>query len=178
MRIRTYRSGDIPALVHVQQTSARFDGQKAMDEAEMAHLLQQSMTRFGYNIFLITDDDDELITWGQGENLEGVEGELVGYTILSPGKDERGYRFHCYGTVLPEHRHRGAGHALLLCALNHARMQSIDYIVEARQRNLPISFEVELPAHDLSTEHLASTFELEKTDEPAAADFYLYRTTL
>lgn len=178
MRIRTYRSGDIAALVHIQQVAARFDGLKAMSEADLTRLLAESTTRFGYNIFLITDDDDELITWSQGENLEGVEGEIVGYTILHPTADEHAYHFRCHGAVLPEHRRRGVGHALVLCAMNHARMQAIDFINEARQRNLPIYFEITLPANDASAKDLASAFELEESDETTAPGLRVYRTEL
>ncbi|MGH2508550.1 MAG: hypothetical protein ACRDHZ_14295, partial [Ktedonobacteraceae bacterium] len=66
----------------------------------------------------------------------------------------------------------------LLCALNHARMQAINFVAEARQQNLPIYFEVELPAHDATTEPLARLFELEETDEAAQAGMRLYRTEL
>lgn len=178
MRIRTYRPGDIPTLVHVQQVAARFDGLAAMNESEFKQLLAQSGTRAGYNVFLITDDDDELNTWGQGETLEGLEGEVVGYTILYPAKDRHAYRFRCRGAVLPEHRQRGAGHALLLCALNHARMQAIDIVNEARQQGLPIYFEAEFPARDPSAERLARTFELEPAPEATASGMAVYRAEL
>ncbi|HLI71198.1 MAG TPA: GNAT family N-acetyltransferase [Ktedonobacteraceae bacterium] len=178
MRIRTYRSGDIAALVHIQQAAARFDGLEAMSEADLSRLLAESAARFSYNVFLITDDDDELITWSQGENLEGVEGEIIGYTILHPTADECAYHFRCHGAVLPEHRHRGVGHALVLCAMNHARMQAIDIINEARQQALPIYFEVELPANNASSQDLASAFELEESSEPAQPGLRVYRTEL
>jgi N-acetylglutamate synthase-like GNAT family acetyltransferase len=178
MRIRTYRSGDIATLVSIQQTSARFDGLETTDEADFARLLAQSASRFSDNVFLITDDDDEVNTWGQGETLEGVEGEVVGYTILYPSKDEHAYHFRCYGTVLPEHRHRSAGYALLLCAMNHARIQSLNILAEARQQELPVYFEAELPTHDASAEQLARAFELEVSDEPVQPGLRLYRTEL
>lgn len=178
MRIRTYRSGDIPTLVQIQQTAARFDHLEPVNESDFAQLLAQSMKRSGYNVFLITDDDDELNTWGQGETLEGLEGEVVGYTILHVDKSPRAYHIHSYGAVLPEHRQRGAGYALLLCALNHARMQALNFMGEARRQGLPIYFEVELPTHDLTTEPLARTFELEETTEPAHTGMRVYRTAL
>ncbi len=178
MRIRTYRSGDIPTLLHIQQTAARFDGLTVMSEAEFVQSLTQAMNHSGYTIFLITDDDDELNTWGQGETLEGLEGEVVGYTILQLSKSADAYHIHSQGAVLPEHRQRGAGYALLLCALNHARMQAINVVAEARQQGLPIYFEVVLPAHDPTTEPLARTFELEVTDEATPAGMRCYRTEL
>jgi GNAT superfamily N-acetyltransferase len=178
MRIRTYRSGDIPTLLHIQQTAARFDGLEPVTEADFEQLLATSMTRHGYNIFLITDDDDELNPWGQGETLEGIEGEVVGYAVLHFYKDERAYHFHCYGAVLPEQRARGAGYSLLLCALNHARMQSLDFAAEARQQGLPLYFECELPAHDPASAQLARAFELAATDEGTQPGLILYRTEL
>lgn len=178
MRIRTYRSGDIPTLVHIQQTAAQFDGLEVLNEADFVQLLAQSIRRSGYNVFLITDDDDEINTWGQGETLEGVEGEVVGYTILRVSKSESAYHVRSFGAVLPEHRQRGAGHALLICALNHARMQSLDFVADARQQGLPIYFEVELPAHDPTTEPIANMFELEEAVEPAHKGMRLYHTEL
>ena len=178
MRIRTYRAGDIVTLVHIQQQVAQFDHLEPMGQEAIERLLVQSIRRTGYNVFLITDDDDELNTWGQGESLDGPEGEVVGYTILHLSQGQRSYHFHCYGTVLPEHRGRGAGHALLICAMNHARMQSIDFIFEARRSGQPIYFEVELPAHDPALEYLVKMFELEETDAPLQPGQRLYRTEL
>jgi GNAT superfamily N-acetyltransferase len=178
MRIRTYRPGDIPTLVHIQQAAAHFDGLATMNEADFEQLLAQAASRAGYHVFLITDDDDELNTWGQGETLEGLEGEVVGYAMLHLIKDWRAYRLRCRGAVLPEHRRRGAGHALLLCALNHARMQALDIVNEARQQGLPIYFEAELPARDPSAERLARTFEMEKGSDAAESGLLVYRTEL
>jgi N-acetylglutamate synthase-like GNAT family acetyltransferase len=178
MRIRTYRSGDIPTLVDIQQTAAQCDGLVATTEAELEQLLAQAMRRSGYNVFLITDDDDEINTWGQGETLEGIEGEVVGYAILQLDKSSHAYHIRSQGAVLPEQRQRGAGHALLLCALNHARMQAINIVTEARQQGLPIYFEVELPERDPTTEALARLFELEMTDQAAQTGMRLYRTEL
>jgi GNAT superfamily N-acetyltransferase len=178
MRIRTYRVGDIVTLVHVQQQSAQFDGLEPMGQEEIERLLTLSMRRTGYNVFLITDDDDELNTWGQGESFDGPEGEVVGYTILYLSRGQQSYHFRCYGTVLPEHRGRGAGHALLLCAMNHARMQSIDFVFEARRLGQPIYFEVELPARDPALEYLVQMFELEESDASLQPGQRLYRTEL
>lgn len=178
MRIRTYRPGDIAALVQVQQAAARFDGRETMNEQDFERLLTQSVTRSGYNVFLITDDDDELNVWGQGETLEGIEGEVVGYTILSPGRDMSAYYFRCVGAVLPEHRGRGAGHALLLCALNHARMQALDLLNEAHRQDLPIYFEIAFPRGDSAAERLARAFELEAVSDASEPGLSLYRLEL
>lgn len=178
MRIRTYRPGDIPALVQVQQSAARVDGLEVMDEAAFAQLVAQAASRYSDNIFLITDDDDEMNVWGQGETLEGIEGEVVGYTILYGYKDQRAYHFRSTGTVLPEYRQQGVGHALLLCAINHARIQALDISTDAHQQGLPMLFEVELPASDPVAEHLASAFELEPSDEKAQPGLHVYQTEL
>lgn len=174
MRIRTYRPGDTPILLSIQQTTARFDGLVPMSEAAFASILARAVTRPGYNVFLLTDDDDELNTWGQGETLEGLEGEVIGFAVLHLLQDQRAYHLCCRGAVLPEHRHRGAGHALLLCALNHARMQALDLAPRAHQEGLPVYFEVALPAGDASAERLAHAFELEEVPgwgEPGLALF-------
>lgn len=178
MRIRTYRSGDIPILVHVQHQAAAFDGLAPLSEADFALLLERSIRRTGYNVFLLTDDDDELNTWGQGESLEGVEGEVVGYTILQLSKSEDAYHFHCHGTILPEYRSLGAGHGLLLCALNHARLQSLDVRADARRQGIPIYFEVPLPDGDPAAQRLARDFELEETDTLIQGRLRLYHTDL
>jgi len=178
MRIRTYRSGDIPILVHTQHIAAAFDGLAPLSEADFASLLDRSITRRGYNVFLLTDDDDELNTWGQGESLEGVEGEVVGYTILQPRQSEHAYHFRCHGTILPAYRGHGAGHGLILCALNHARLQSLDFVAQARQQGTPIYFEVPLPVNDPGAQRLAWDFELEKTDIRVQEHLLLYHTEL
>jgi hypothetical protein len=178
MRIRTYRSGDIPILVDVQHIAAIFDGLAPMSEADFASLLDRSITRRGYNVFLLTDDDDELNTWGQGESLDGVEGEVIGYTILQFSRSGHAYHFHCHGTILPDQRSRGAGHGLILCALNHARLQSLDFVAQAHQQGIPIYFEVPLPDKDPGALRLAWDFELEKTTIRVQEHLLLYRTEL
>jgi N-acetylglutamate synthase-like GNAT family acetyltransferase len=178
MRIRTYRAGDLVTLMQIEQQSAYADHWKALNQSELENLLAQVLRPNGYNVFLITDDDDALNTWGQGESLDGPEGEVAGYTILHLSKREQSYHFRCHGTVLPEYRHQGAGHALLLCAMNHARMQSIDFIFAARQQGQPIYFEVELPAHDPATNYLAGMFELEPMEGQVQLGLSLYRTEL
>lgn len=178
MRIRTYRPGDIPLLVQVQQQAAAVDGLKMLDEADFASLLAHALTRRGYTVFLLTDDDDELNTWGQGETLEGVEGEVIGYTILQLSQNEEAYHFYCHGTILPEHRGRGAGHGLVLCALNHARLQALDFMAQARQQGIPIYFEVPLLANDGGSARLASDFEMDNTGIHPQDHLLLYRLEL
>lgn len=178
MRIRTYRPGDIPTLLQVQHLAAAFDGLAPLSEADFALLLARSHKRSGDNVFLLTDDDDELNTWGQGETLDGLQGEVVGYTILQLSMSEQAYHFRCHGTVLPDYRGQGAGHGLLLCALNHARIQSLDFAAEARRQQMPIYFEVPLPAEATASAHLARNLELENTGALVGTRFLLYRTEL
>ncbi|HEY1349967.1 MAG TPA: GNAT family N-acetyltransferase [Ktedonobacteraceae bacterium] len=178
MRIRTYRPGDAPILFSMQQTAARFDGLVPLPAAAFAQILERAIRRAGYNVFLLTDDDDELNTWGQGETLEGLEGEVIGYAILHVLQDQRAYRIFCCGTVVPEHRQRGAGHALVLCALNHARMQALDLLPRARQEGLAVYFEIAFPAGDASAERLAQMFELEQVPGEHEPGLVLYRTEL
>ncbi len=178
MRIRTYRHGDIPTLIQVQHKAALFDGLPAMSETELTRLLEQSLSRRGYNVFLITDDDDELNTWGQGESLDGLQGEVVGYTILQLYPTTHAYHFYCHGAVLPAYRRQGAGHALLLCALNHARLQAIDFANEAHAHGKPIFLDFPLPTHDPAAYSLAQTFELVEAPEPLETGLRLYRIEL
>lgn len=178
MRIRTYRPGDAPILFSIQQTAARFDGLASLPEAAFMQILNRAVTRTGYNVFLLTDDDDELNTWGQGETLEGLEGEVIGYAMLHLTQDRRAYRIFCRGAVLPEHRQRGAGYALILCALNHARMQALDLLPSARQQDLPVYFEIAFPAGDASAERLAQAFELKEVPAEHEPGLVLYRTEL
>jgi GNAT superfamily N-acetyltransferase len=178
MRIRTYRLGDAPILFSIQQTAARFDGQEPLLESAFAQILARAVTRPGYNIFLLTDDDDELNTWGQGETLDGLEGEVIGYAILHLLEDRHAYRIHCHGAVLPGHRRRGGGHALLLCALNHARLRALDLAPRVRQEGLPIYFETAFPAGDASARLLARTFEMEEVPGEGAPGQILFRVEL
>ena len=178
MRIRSYRAGDIPTLVYIQQEAARADGLELQDEAAFHTLLDQPELHGGYYAFLITDDDEQN-TWGQGESLDGLEGEVVGYTILQLQQNEQGaYRFHSHGAVLPEHRQRGGGYSLLLCALNHSRLKAIDLSNHTNTQGQPVYFEVLLPASDPTTARLADLFDLEETAEAAPTGLRLYQTQL
>lgn len=178
MRIRTYRPGDLPILLQVQHQAAAFDGLTLLSEIDFARLLEQSRSRKGDTVFLLTDDDDELNTWGQGETLDGLQGEVVGYTILRLSASEHAYHFRCDGTVLPDYRGQGAGHGLLLCALNHARLQSLDFATEAHRQHMPIYFEVPLLTGDAASARLAYNLELEDTGTRVDARLQLYRTRL
>jgi GNAT superfamily N-acetyltransferase len=178
LRIRNYRQGDIPTLVHIQQLAAEADGTETMSAADFEDWLAQPELEAHYNVFLLTDDDDDLNNWGQGGTLDGLEGEVIGYTVLQLRQSQHAYHFRCEGAVLPQHRHRGAGQALLICALNHARIHASEFEFEAQQRGHPIYFEALLPANDPASKGLAAKCELQPVHEPALKGVRLYRGEL
>src|SRR5215467_3832236 len=155
MRIRNYREGDIPTLVHIQQLAAQADHVAVMREADFEQWLAQPELEARFNVFLVTDDDDDLNSWGQGDTLDGLEGEVVGYSVLQLRRSQHAYHFLCEGAVLPQHRRRGAGQALLICDLSHARIRASEFEYEAQQQGLPIYFESLLPVRDPASESLA-----------------------
>jgi ribosomal protein S18 acetylase RimI-like enzyme len=178
VRIRNYRQGDIPTLVYIQQLAAQTDGIEPMSAADFEDWLAQSELEAGSNIFLITDDDDDLNSWGQADVLDGLEGEVVGYTVLQLRRSEHAYHFLCEGAVLPQHRRRGAGQALLICALNHARIRASEFEFEAQQQGFPIYFEALLPVNDPASVSLATQCEMRPTGEPVLKGMRLYRSEL
>ncbi len=178
MRIRNYRQGDIHTLVHIQQLAAQEDNVDPMSAIDFEEWLALPELQAESNIFLITDDDDDLNNWGQGDVLDGLEGEVVGYTILQLRQSHRGFHFLCEGTVLPQHRRRGAGQALLMCAINHARLRASEFEFEAQQRGFPIYFEALLPLEDPASARLAGKFEMHPIDESALKGMKLYRGEL
>ncbi len=179
MRIRNYRQGDIPTLVHIQQVSAQADGSEAMNAADFEEWLEQPDLAAPMNVFRITDDDeDDPDEWGQAGTLDGLEGETIGYTVLQLRRSQHAYHFLCEGTVLPQQRRRGAGQSLLICALNHARIRASEFEFEAQQEGSPIYFEALLPVHDPASEELAAQFDMQPTGEPTLKGMRLYRVEL
>jgi GNAT superfamily N-acetyltransferase len=178
MRIRNYRHGDIPTLVHIQHLAAQADNVDSMSMADFEEWLAQPELQAGSSIFLITDDDDDLNNWGQGDVLDGLEGEVVGFTVLQLRQSHNAYHFLCEGAVLPQHRRQGAGQALLICALNHARLLASEFEFEAQQQAIPIYFEALLPVKDTASESLAAKFDMQLTDEPTLKGMQLYRSEL
>jgi GNAT superfamily N-acetyltransferase len=176
MRIRTFHYEDIPALLHIQQLSAQQDGIELQENFES--WLTDSTLDAPANAFVITDDDDELNTWGQAGTLEGIEGEIVGYTLVQVRQDDEGYHLLCRGTVHPAHRHRNAGRALLICALNRARVLAEEFEFEAEQAGIPVYFEALLPAHDPASARLAAKCEMVLAGETASNGMHLYRNEL
>ncbi len=177
MRIRNFRMEDIPMLVHAQWVSAEVDKSTAMSEADFAEWISLPEIDAASNAFVITDDDDELNTWGQAGTLEGIEGEIVGYTVLRVRKDREAYHLYCQGTVHPQHRKRNAGRALIICALNRAHLIAADFEFEAEQAGIAVYFEALFPLNDPASAHLAAKCEMQKT--PRVSDgLQLYRRAL
>jgi ribosomal protein S18 acetylase RimI-like enzyme len=176
MRIRTFHYEDMPTLLEIEQQAALADGRKTRHN--FATWLTAPAQDALSNVFVITDDDDELNTWGQAGTLEGIEGEIVGYTIVQVHQDEEGYHLLCQGTVHPAHRQRNAGRALLICALNRARVLAEEFEFEAEQAGIPVYFEARLPAHDMASPRLAAKCELIPTNEVTSDEMRLYRGEL
>ncbi|GAC1566535.1 MAG: hypothetical protein NVS3B14_09660 [Ktedonobacteraceae bacterium] len=178
MRIRRYRPGDMPTLAQIQQRAAHADGVQPMSEADFEQWLSQPELEAESNVFLITDDDDDMNTWGQSDTLEGLEGEAVGYTVLQLRRSHHAYHFLCEGAVLPEHRRRGAGYALLISALNNVRVRIFEFEFEARQQGHAIYFEALLPENDPASESLAAQCEMQPVDEQTLQGMRLFRCEL
>jgi len=177
MRIRNYRQGDIPTLVHIQQLVAQTDGVEAMGETDFEQWFAQPELDPQSNVFVITDDD-EFNEWGQGGILDGLEGEAIGYTVLQLRKSHHAYHFLCEGAVLPQQRRRDAGESLLICALNHARIRASEFEFEAQQEGYSIYFEALLPLRDTGSEGLAMKCGMKRTDEATLEGMKLYRYQL
>ncbi len=178
MRIRNFRLEDIPTLVQIQRVAAEVDKSTAMSEPEFVNWISSPVIDASANAFVITDDDDELNTWGQAGTLEGIEGEIVGYTVLRMRQDQEAYHLYCQGTVDPQHRRRNAGRALIICALNRAQLIASDFEFEAEQVDVPVYFEALFPLNDPSSAHLAVKCEMQKATLPVVNGLQLYRRNL
>ncbi len=178
MRIRNFRLEDIPTLASIQHDAAEGDKSTAMSEADFARWISSPAVDATSNAFVITDDDDELNTWGQAGTLEGIEGEIVGYTVLGIRQDQEAYHLCCQGTVHPQHRRRNAGRALIICALNRAHLIAADFEFEAEQVDIAVYFEALFPLHDPSSVRLAAKCEMQKAMVPISDGLQLYRRTL
>jgi ribosomal protein S18 acetylase RimI-like enzyme len=177
MRIRNYRLGDIPSLVHIQQAAAQVDGTEPLSEQDFEAWFAQAELEPEHNVFVITDDD-ESNEWGQAGTLEGVEGEIVGYSVVQLRRSEHAYHFLCEGAVHPQQRGRSAGWSLLISALNRVRISALEVAFEAEQQGYPIYFEALLPVHEMVAENLAAKCELAPTDERTPERTRLYRREL
>jgi GNAT superfamily N-acetyltransferase len=175
MRIRTYRREDLPTLVYLYQLAIQTDQLALESEAVFVDWLSDPAHEPTANVFVIRDDDDELNTWGQAGTLDGIEGEVVGFTAIELIEDEHAYHFRCIGTVHPQHRRRNAGRLLLVGALNRARLVATEFESEAEQAGLPIYFEALLPVHDPGSSYLAAKCDMLPTDDPVPSGLRLYR---
>ena len=177
MRIRNYREVDIPTLYQIQELAAETDGVEAKNMGEFEAWLTAHHLEAEDNVFVITDDD-ESNEWGQAGTLEGVEGEIVGYTVLELHQDAQAFHFLCQGAVHPQHRGRNAGWALLICALNRARIWAAEFEFEAEQEGRTIYFEALFPVRDPGSARLATRCEMQPTDEVVVEGMRLYRREL
>ncbi|HEU5230661.1 MAG TPA: hypothetical protein VFU49_22760 [Ktedonobacteraceae bacterium] len=176
MRIHNYREKDLPELVHIQELAAQEDGTESFNESDFVAWLEDGERPT--NTFVVTDDDDELNPWGPAGTLEGVEGEIVGYTSVQLRRDQQGYHLLCQGTVHPQFRRQHVGRLLLVGGLNRARLLADEFEFEAEQERIPVYFEALLPKSDVGAERLAARFEMRATDEPAPVSMRLYRREL
>ncbi|GCE12696.1 GNAT family N-acetyltransferase [Tengunoibacter tsumagoiensis] len=177
MRIRTFRASDLPALWPIYQAATQEDGQQLHFHAEAFEAWLHQLDAEN-NAFVITDDDDELNTWGQGETLEGIEGEIIGYTLVETLQTSDGYHLRCHGAVSPIHRGRHAGRALLICATNRANLLASEFEWEASLQGVPVYFEALLPVKDPRSPQLAAKCELQPIRDKHEAGWQLYRRTL
>ncbi|GAC1399315.1 MAG: hypothetical protein NVSMB49_09290 [Ktedonobacteraceae bacterium] len=179
MRIRNYRPEDLPTLVQIQQLAACADGYGvSQSETAIETWLKNPETSARSNAFVITDDDDELNTWGQAGTLDGIEGEIIGYTTLTLSQDQEAYHLLCQGVVHPQQRQRGAGRLLLVGALNRARILAADFEFEAEQDGIPVYFEALLPRRNTTSSRLTEKCEMQAVDEERPNGMQLYRREL
>ena len=179
MRIRNYRPEDLPTLVQIQQLAAHVDSYDvSQPETSIEKKLTNPDTDARSNVFVITDDDDELNTWGQAGTLDGIEGEIIGYTTLTLAQDQEAYHLLCQGAVYQQQRQRGAGRLLLVGALNRARILAADFEFEAEQDSIPIYFEALLPTRNTTTSRLTEKCEMHPIEVLRQNGMQLYRRDL
>jgi GNAT superfamily N-acetyltransferase len=177
MRIREARPGDLVALEQLAASAAAHDGSELPTETQWQQRPEEGAAA-GAVIFVLLDDDEELNPWGPAGTLEGVEGEIIGYTVLRLLRDPEGYHFRCEGTVHPQHRRRGGGRALLVCALNRARLWATEIEEQAEQEGLALFFEAWFPQRDPAARRLAAHSDMEAVDGARHGGQQLYRRPL
>jgi len=177
MRIRNYRLENLPTIIQIRQAALQTDNSTVPQPSIEAWLTNTAMDALA-NAFVITDDDDELNSWGQAGTLDGLEGEVAGYTTLTLFRDKDGYHFLCQGAVHPQQRGQGAGRLLLVGALNRARILAAEFEFEAEQEDIPIYFEALLPARDTPSSHLAEKCEMQAVEGVQQNGMQLYRREL
>jgi hypothetical protein len=175
MRIRIYKTHDAETLLSIAQRASEVDGTTPPDPIAFLAWLADPLLDATSNAFVMTDDDDELQTWGQAGTLEGIEGEIVGYTVLQFHQDAAGYHFLCQGAVHPDFRRQYAGSVLFVGALNRARLLALEFDFEAEEAGQPITFSALLPINDSTSPRIAAKYEMEPVAEPAPPGLQLYR---
>jgi hypothetical protein len=178
MRIRLYKPQDADALLDIAQSAAKVDQTIPPDPNAFVEWLSDPEVDATANAFVMTDDDDELQTWGQAGTLEGIEGEVVGYTVLLFQQKNSSYHFLCQGAVHPAYRRQYAGSVLFVGALNRARLLALEFEFEAEEAGQSIYFEALLPSNDPATPRFAAKYEMEPTTEVAPPKLQLYRRKL
>jgi hypothetical protein len=176
MRVRTYHHTDIPALLFIQRSAALADDTVYQENADF--IARFSALDARSNAFVVTDDDDDLNTWGQAGTLEGIEGEIIGYTVIEVCRGENAIHLLCHGAVHPQHRRRHAGYSLLVCALNRAYMLAAELGFGALGIARTVYFEALLPVRDPSSPYLAEKCEMSLAHVPAPQGLHLYRREL
>ena len=175
MRIRNYKPENLPTIIQIQQAALQFDGSTLPQPSVEAWLTNADA---GANAFVVTDDDDELNEWGQAGTLDGLEGEVAGYTTLTLFRDEVGYHFLCQGAVSPQQRGQGAGRLLLVGALNRARILAAEFEFEAEQEGIIIYFEALFPVRTTTSSQLAEKCEMQAVEGVQQNGMQLYRREL
>ena len=161
MRVRNFREVDISDIYTIQQAAHLRDALPVVGEEELRAALLDPLATAAENIFVITDDDDELQTWGEAGMLIGLEGPIIGYTWVRYLHDHEGHHFRCTGAVLPDERGKGAGRALLISALNRARYLATDIDTGTAEENEEIYFEVVFPVREQADSVLTTICELQ-----------------
>jgi GNAT superfamily N-acetyltransferase len=178
MRVRPWRPDDISTLFALHTLAAQADSSVPMSMQVFTSWLEDIAIHEPENGFIVTDDDDELMTWSQAGTLEGVEGETIGFTVVHMQQELRAYHFLCQGTVHPLYRRQGAGRILLVSARNRARLLASDFEFEAEQAGRPIYLEALLPGSGPASRAFAMRFDMQPVDEASRDGLYLYRTEL
>src|SRR5207244_10968046 len=96
--------------------------------------------------------------------LDGIDGEIMRYTSRTLHQDEHAYHFLCQGAVSPRYRCQNAGRALLICALNRARILAAEFEFEAEQEGKPLYLEALLPLADPASSRLAAKCDMQPVD--------------
>ena len=177
MRVRVLRSEDIPEVVALEQQAAITD-QRPVPGDDFINWLNEILQVAQPDAFVITDDDDELQTWGQAGTLEGVEGELAGYTVVQLHHDQEGYHLVSQGAVHPSFRRQRGGRLLLVSAMNRARVLAAEFDFEAELQGIPVYFEAWLPIHDPGAARLADKCEMKRVHDQVRNGLALYRREL